>query len=270
MSDALGKENGSSRENSGVFCRQTDISRLPATSAGSIAEVDSLSKDPENATKKIKLAEQEKSLMEVENVQQASVMQGTSSEMRSQETASQNPYRPQQSYYQGDTRRIASNIHRTDAEILNQNLSWGGQGSTALGGTRQLLNQETKESLAPSKSHHMPVDGYDSNIQGIDRTPEIAGAGNDVENCSHVADIVPEQAADEGDEDLSEHEDLLSSPKHTMTEKWILDYQKRIYNEKQKRTLEQHKVHSRMSATYEELKVSLSLLPLRARMRKFH
>uniref|UniRef100_A0A804PWX0 Chromatin structure-remodeling complex protein SYD n=1 Tax=Zea mays TaxID=4577 RepID=A0A804PWX0_MAIZE len=258
VSDALGKENGSSRENSGVFCRQTDISRLPATSAGSIAEDDSLSKDPENATKKIKLAEQEKSLMEVENVQQASVMQGTSSEMRSQETASQNPYRPQQSYYQGDTRRIASDIHRTDAEILNQNLSWGGQGSTALGGTRQLLNQETKESLAPSKSHHMPVDGYNSNIQGIDRTPEIAGAGNDVENCSHVADIVPEQAADEGDEDLSEHEDLLSSPKHTMTEKWILDYQKRIYNEKQKRTLEQHKVHSRMSATYEELKESVN------------
>ena len=40
MSDALGKENSSSRENSGVFRRQTDISRLPFTSAGSIAEVD--------------------------------------------------------------------------------------------------------------------------------------------------------------------------------------------------------------------------------------
>lgn len=256
MSDALGKENGSSRENSGVFCRQTDISRLPSTSAGSIAEVDSLLKDPENAAKKIKVAEQEKSLMEVENIQPASVMQGTSSEMRSQETACQNPSGPQQSYFQGDTRRIASDIHRTDAENLGRNLSWGGQGSTALGGTRQHLNQETKESLATSKSHHMPVDGYNSKIPGINRTPETAGAGND------VADIVPEQAADEGDEDLSEHEDLLSSPpKHTMTEKWILDYQKRIYNEKQKRTLEQHKLHSRMSASYEKLKVSLSLVP---------
>ncbi|XP_021304222.1 chromatin structure-remodeling complex protein SYD isoform X6 [Sorghum bicolor] len=255
VSDALGKENGSSRENSGVFCRQTDISRLPSTSAGSIAEVDSLLKDPENATKKIKVAEQEKSLMEVENIQQASASSG----MRSQETASQNPSGPQQSYFQGDTRRIASDIHRTDAENLSRNLSWGGQGSTVLGGTRQHLNQETKESLPPSKSHHMPGDGFNSNIPGIDRTPETAGAGNDVENCSHVVDIVPEQAADDGDEDLPEHEDLLSSPpKHTMTEKWILDYQKRIYNERQKRASEQHKLHSRMSASYEKLKESVN------------
>ncbi|KAF8650376.1 hypothetical protein HU200_063962 [Digitaria exilis] len=60
VADGLGKENGSSRENSGVFCRQSDLSRLPSTSAGSIAEVDSFPKDPENATKKIKVAEQEK------------------------------------------------------------------------------------------------------------------------------------------------------------------------------------------------------------------
>ena len=73
---------------------------------------------------------------------------------------------------------------------------------------------------------------------------------------------MPEQAA-EGEEDLSELDDLPSSPpKHTMTEKWILDYQKRMYNEKQKRTLELHKLHSRMSASYEKLKVYL--LPLTA------
>ncbi|OEL37669.1 Chromatin structure-remodeling complex protein SYD, partial [Dichanthelium oligosanthes] len=259
VADGLGKENGSSRENSGVFCRQSDISRLPSTSAGSIAEVDSFPKDPENATKKIKLAEQEKSLLEVENIQQASVMQGTSSEMRSQETPSPLPSGPQQSYFQGDMRRAAPDIHRTDAEHLNRNLTWGGMGPTALGGNRQHLNQETKESLAPSKPHHMPVDGYNSNVPGIDQTPETVGAGNDVENCSHAAEIVPEQATDEGDEDLSEHDDLPSSPpKHTMTEKWILDYQKRLYNEKQKRTLEQHKLHGRMSASYEKLKESVN------------
>jgi hypothetical protein len=42
-----------------------------------------------------------------------------------------------------------------------------------------------------------------------------------------------------------------------MTEKWILNYQKRRYNENQKRVLEQQKVHSRISASYEKLKVSL-------------
>ncbi|KAK8455244.1 hypothetical protein SEVIR_4G112300v4 [Setaria viridis] len=257
--DGLGKETGSSRENSGVFGRQGDVSRLPSTSAGSIAEVDSFPKDPENATKKIKVAEQEKSLMEVENIQKASVMQGASSEMRSQETASPIPSGPQQSYFQGDTRRIAPDIHRNDAENLNRNLSWGGLGPTALGGNRQHLNQETKELPAPSKPQHMPVDGYNSNMPGIDQTTETVGAGNDVENCSHAADIVPEQAADEGDEDLSEHDDLPSSPpKHTMTEKWILEYQKRMYNEKQKRTLEQHKLHGRMSASYEKLKESVN------------
>ncbi|KAJ1258909.1 hypothetical protein BS78_10G112100 [Paspalum vaginatum] len=257
MADGFGKENGSGRENSGVF-RQSDISRLPSTSAGSIAEVDSFSKDPENAPKKIKVTEQEKSSMEVENFQQASVMQGTSSEIRSQETASPIRSGPQQPYFQGDTRRIVPDIHRTDAENLNRNLSWGGQGPIALAGNRQHLNQETKESLAASKSHHMPVDGSNSNIPGIDQTPETAGAGNDVENCSHVADVVPEQAADE-DEDLSEHDGVLSSPpKHTMTEKWILDYQKRMFNEKQKRISEQHKLHSRMSASYEKLKESVN------------
>ena len=262
MADGLGKENGSSRENSGVFCRQSDISRLPSTSAGSIAEVDSFPKDPENATKKIKVAEQDKSLMEVENMQQASVMQGTSSEMHSLEMASPIPSGLQQSYFQGDTRRVTPDIQRTDAENLNRNLSWGGLGPTALGGNRQHLNQETKESLAPSKLHHMPVDGYNSNMPGIDQTPETVGVGDDVENGSHAAEIVPEQAAD-GEEDLSEFDDLPSSPpKHTMTEKWILDYQKRMYNEKQKRTLELHKLHSRMSASYEKLKVYL--LPLTA------
>ncbi|PAN25126.1 hypothetical protein PAHAL_4G277400 [Panicum hallii] len=257
LADGLGKENGSSRENSGVFCRQSDISRLPSTSAGSIAEVDSFLKDPENATKKIKVAEQ-KSFMEVENMQQASVMQGTSSEMRSQEMASPISSGPQQSYFQGDTRRITPDIQRTDAENLNRNLSWGGLGPTALGGNRQHLNQETKESLAPSKPHHMPVDGYNSNMPGIDQIPETVGVGDDVENGSHAAEIVPEQAAD-GEEDLSEHDDLPSSPpKHTMTEKWILDYQKRMYNEKQKRTLELHKLHSRMSVSYEKLKESVN------------
>ncbi|KAG2605134.1 hypothetical protein PVAP13_4NG113800 [Panicum virgatum] len=258
LADGLGKENGSSRENSGVFCRQSDISRLPSTSAGSIAEVDSFPKDPENTTKKIKVAEQDKSLMEVENLQQASVMQGTSSEMRSLEMASPIPSGLQQSYFQGDTRRVTPDIQRTDAENLNRNLSWRGLGPTALGGNRQHLNQETKELLAPSKLHHMPVDGYNSNMPGIDQTPETVGVGDDVENGSHAAEIVPEQAAD-GEEDLSELDDLPSSPpKHTMTEKWILDYQKRMYNEKQKRTLELHKLHSRMSASYEKLKESVN------------
>ncbi|CAN6164379.1 unnamed protein product [Urochloa humidicola] len=225
---------------------------------GSIAEVDSIPKDPENTAKKIRVAEQDKSMMETGNIQQASIMQGMSSEMRSQETASPIPSGPPQ-YFQGDTRRIAPDIHRTDTENLNRNLSWGGLGPTALGGNRQHLNQETKESLAPpSKLHHMPVDGYNSNMP-VGQTPETVGAGNDVENSNHVAEIVPEEAADEEDEDLLEHDELPSSPpKHTVTEKWILDYQKRMYNEKQKRTLEQHKLHSRMSASYEKLKESVN------------
>ncbi|RLN11323.1 chromatin structure-remodeling complex protein SYD-like isoform X2 [Panicum miliaceum] len=104
----------------------------------------------------------------------------------------------------------------------------------------------------------MPIDGYNSNMPGIDQIPETVGVGDDVENGSHAAEIVPEQAAD-GEEDLSEHDDLPSSPpKHTMTEKWILDYQKRMYNEKQKRTLELHKLHSRMSVSYEKLKESVN------------
>ncbi|XP_062233157.1 chromatin structure-remodeling complex protein SYD-like isoform X2 [Phragmites australis] len=266
VADGLGKENGSSRENSAIFCRQSDISRLPSTSSGSIAEVVSFSKDLENAKKKIKVAEHEKSLMEVENIQR------TSSEMHSQETTSPMPSGPQHSYFQGDTRRIAPDIHRTDAENMNRSLNWGGQGPTALGSNRQHLNLEaafstkgqlqdeaSKELLAPSRSHHMPVDGYNSNLTGVDQTPETAGAGNDVENCSHLAEIMRDQPAAEGDEDLSEHDDLQSSPpKFTMTEKWILDYQKRRYNENKKRALKHHKAHSRISGSYEKLKENVN------------
>lgn len=261
MTDGFGNENGSSRDNSSMFSRQSDISRLPSTATGSVAEVDSFSKDPESAKKKIKVAEHEKSSMEVENAQQAAVTQGTSSsEMRPQETVYPMPSGPHQSYFQGDTRRITPEIHRTEVENLNRNSNWEGQGSAAFAGNRQHLNQEvavlmSKESPVPSSSHHVPADGCNSNIPEIDQIPGTAGTGNAVENCSH--EIVPDQSADEGYEDLSEHDDLPSSPpKYTMTEKWILSYQKRRYDESQKRVLEQQKVHSRMSASYEKLKVS--------------
>jgi hypothetical protein len=262
VADGLGKENRSNRESSAVFGRQNDISRFPSTAAGSIAEVDSFPKDPESAKKKIKVAENEKSLLEVENIQQAAVMQGTGSEMRSQETASPIPSGAHESYFQGDTRRIAPDIHRTDAENLNRNSNWGGHGPADLGGNRHL-NQEggvliSKESLVASSSQYVSSDGCNSNIPEIDQSPGTAGAGNDVENCSRITEIVPDQSADEGDEGLSENDDLPSSPpKYTMTEKWILNYQKRRYNENQKRVLEQQKVHSRISASYEKLKVSL-------------
>jgi hypothetical protein len=267
VADGLGKQNGSSQENSAVLDRQNDISRFPSTAAGSIAEVDFFSKDPESAKKKIKVDENEKSQIEVEDIQQSAVMQGISSEMRSQETASLMPSGPHQSYYQGDIRRITPDIHRTDAENLNQNPNWRGQGPADLSGNRQHLNQEaavliSKESPVPSSSHHVPADadGCNSNIPEIDQSPGTVGTANDVENCSHITEIVPNQSAG-GDDDLSENDDLPSSPpKYTMTEKWILNYQKRRYNENQKRVLEQQKVHNRISASYEKLKVSLNPL----------
>ncbi|TVU11814.1 hypothetical protein EJB05_45419 [Eragrostis curvula] len=269
VADGLGKENGSSRENSAMFGRQSDISRLPSTSAGSMAEVDSFSKDPENAQKKTKV-EHEKSLMEVENIQQAAAMQVTSSEMRSQETASPMQSVPHQSYFQGDTRRIAPDLHMTEAENLNRNSNWGGQGPAAFGSNRQHGNQEvavstkghlldelSKDSPVPLSSHHIPADG-NSNIPEIDQTPETAGPGNDVENCSRITEFVPDQSAD-GDADLSELDDVPSSPpKYTMTEKWILNYQKRRYSENQKKVLEQQKVHRRISASYEKLKENVN------------
>ncbi|KAL6861338.1 hypothetical protein ACP4OV_017038 [Aristida adscensionis] len=269
--DSSGKENGNSRENSAIFGRPSDMARLPSTSAGSIAEVDSSSKESEIAQKKMKLAEHDKSLMEVENIQQAAVTQGNNSEMRSQETVSPMTAGPQQSFFQGDTRKVASDLYRADAENPNRNLNWGGQGPSALGSNRQPPNMEaallakgqsqdeaSKESLAPPRLNHMPVDGYNSNFAGKDQTTEAAGAGNDVENCSRNAELSG-RLADEGDEDLSENDDLPSSPpKYTMTEKWILDYQKRKYDENRKRGLEQQKAHSRISASYEKLKENVS------------
>ncbi|KAL6631335.1 hypothetical protein ACP70R_028185 [Stipagrostis hirtigluma subsp. patula] len=272
VADGSGKENGSSHENSAIFGRHSDISRLPSTSAGSIAEVDSSSKDPEIAQKKMKVAEHERSLTEVENIQQGAVIQGNNSEMRSQEAASSMPAAPQQSCFQGDARKIVPDIYRADAENLSRSLNWGGQGLSALGNIRQHPNMEAallakgrlqdealKESLAPPRANHLPVDGYNSNFLGKDQMTETAGAGNDVENSSHTAVVVSDRLVDEGDEDLSENDDLPSSPpKYTMTEKWILDYQKRKCDDNRKRALEQQKAHSRISASYERLKENVS------------
>ncbi|EMS62916.1 Transcription activator BRG1 [Triticum urartu] len=246
VADGSVRENGNSQENSAIFGSQSDMSRLPSTSAGSIAEADSSLKDSE-IKKKINIAEHEKSSMEMENIQQA-VMQGTgsSSEMRSQEIASPVPSGPQQSYFQGDKRRNAPEAYRTDAENLNRNLSFGGQGPSSLGGNRQhpnfeaavltkdrLQDEASKESYPPSRLHHMPIDGYNSNLPGKDLTPDTDR--NEVEHCTQMGEM-SDRSADEGDDDLFEHDDFASTPpKYTMTEKWIVDYQKRKYGENEKK-----------------------------------
>uniref|UniRef100_A0A453R9N1 Chromatin structure-remodeling complex protein SYD n=1 Tax=Aegilops tauschii subsp. strangulata TaxID=200361 RepID=A0A453R9N1_AEGTS len=269
VADGSVRENGNSQENSAIFGSQSDMSRLPSTSAGSIAEADSSLKDSE-IKKKINIAEHEKSSMEIENIQQA-VMQGTgsSSEMRSQEIASPVPSGPQQSYFQGDKRRNAPETYRTDAENLNRNLGFGGQGPSSLGGNRQhpnfeaavltkdrLQDEASKESYPPSRLHHMPIDGYSSNLPGKDLTPDTDR--NEVEHCTQMGEM-SDRSADEGDDDLFEHDDFASTPpKYTMTEKWIIDYQKRKYGENEKKVLEQQSAHKRMSASYQKLKESVS------------
>ncbi|KAL5224347.1 hypothetical protein ABZP36_010986 [Zizania latifolia] len=266
MADISGKENGSSQENPAIFGRQSDVSRLQSTSAGSVADVDSASKDPEIVKKKVKIAEHEKSLVDMENIRQAVLVQGTDSEMHYQEIASPMPS-GQLQYFQGDTRKIAPEIYKTDAENSNRNLGWGGgQGPSSLGGNRHHLNLEashlakdeaSKESFAASRLHDMPVDGSNHSLSGKDQTPEIAG--NDVENGSHMGEMVFEQSADEGDGNLFEHDDLPSSPpKYTTTEKWILDYRKRTYIENRRKAFEQQKAEKRISVSYMKLKENVS------------
>lgn len=262
MADGSGKENGNNQENPAIFGRQSDISRLQSTSTGSVADVDSASKDPEIVKKKIKIAEHEKSL-EAENIQQTVPVQGTDSEMHSQETISPMPS-GQLHYFQGDTRKTTPEIYKADAENLNRNLGWGGgQGPSPLGGNRHpsmevgLLAKDevSKEPFAVLRPHHMPVDGSNHNLSGKDQTPETAG--NEIENGSHMGEMIFERSADEGDEDLSEQDDLPSSPpKYTMTDKWILDHQKRRYEENKRKALDLQKAHRRISASYEKLKVT--------------
>ncbi|XP_006655973.2 chromatin structure-remodeling complex protein SYD isoform X1 [Oryza brachyantha] len=259
--DGSGKENGNSQENPATFGRQSDISRLQSTSTGSAADVDSASKDPEIVKKKIKIAEHEKSL-EAENIQ---LVQGTDSEMHSQETISPMPS-GQPQYFQGDTRKNTPDIYKADAEHLNRNLGWGGgQGSSPLGGNRHpsmetgLLakGEVSKESFASLRPHHMPTDGSHHNLSGKDQTPETAG--NEFENGSHMGEMIFERSADEGDEGLSEQDDLPSSPpKYTMTDKWIVDHQKRRYEENKRKALDLQKAHRRISASYEKLKENVS------------
>uniref|UniRef100_A0A0E0LA35 Chromatin structure-remodeling complex protein SYD n=1 Tax=Oryza punctata TaxID=4537 RepID=A0A0E0LA35_ORYPU len=264
MADGSGKENGNSQENPAIFGRPSDISRLQSTSTGSVADVDSASKDPEIVKKKMKIAEHEKSL-EAENIQQTVPVQGTDSEMHSQETISPMPS-GQLHYFQGDTRKTTPEIYKADAENLNRNLGWGGgQGPSPLGGNRHrsmevgLLAKDemSKEPFAVLRPHHMPVDGSNHNLSGKDQTPETAG--NEIENGSHMGEMIFERSADEGDEDLSEQDDLPSSPpKYTMTDKWILDHQKRRYEENKRKALELQKAHRRISASYEKLKENVS------------
>jgi hypothetical protein len=269
VADGSARENGNSQEIFATFGSQSDLSRFPSTSAGSIAEADSSMRDSEIIQKEIKIAEHEKSSMEVENIQHT-VVHGTGSGygMRPQERVSPVPSGPHQSYFQGDKRRNTPEIHRADEENLNRTLSSGAQGLSSLGGNRQQPNLEaallakdrlqdeaSKESLPPPRLHHMPVDGYNSSLPGKDQTPETDR--NEVEQCTYNGEMLSDRSADEGDEDFSEHDDFASTPpKYTITEKWIFDYQKRKYEENEKKVLEQQKAHKRMSASYQKLKVS--------------
>uniref|UniRef100_A0A0D9WNZ5 Chromatin structure-remodeling complex protein SYD n=1 Tax=Leersia perrieri TaxID=77586 RepID=A0A0D9WNZ5_9ORYZ len=252
--DSSGKENGISQENPAIFGRHSDISRIQSTSTGSLADVDSASKDPEIVKKKIKIAEHEKSL-EAENIQHTAPVQGSDSEMQSQETISPMPS-GQVQYFQGDTRKITPEIYKGDAENLNRNLSWGGNRHPSLEAGLLAKDELSKESLAASRSHHMPVDGSNRNLSGRDQIPERAV--NEVENGSHVGEMIFDRSAD-ADEDLSEQDDLPSSPpKYTMTDKWMLDHQKRRYEENKRKALDMQKAHRRISASYEKLKENVS------------
>jgi hypothetical protein len=227
-------------------------------------------KDSEIIKKEINIAEHEKSSIEGENIQHTVAHgPGSGSVMRPQEIVSPVPSGPQQSYFQGDKRRNIPEIHRTDEENLNRNFSSGAQGPSSLGGNRQhpnleaaflpkdrLQDEASKQSFPPPRLHHMP-DGYNSNLLGKDQTPETDRNG--VEQGIHMGEI-SDRSADEGDDDLSEHDGFASTPpKYTITEKWILDYQKRKYEENEKKVLGQQKVHKRMAASYHKLKVSLCL-----------
>uniref|UniRef100_A0ACD5V8R8 Uncharacterized protein n=1 Tax=Avena sativa TaxID=4498 RepID=A0ACD5V8R8_AVESA len=267
LADGSARENGNSQEISATFGSQSDLSRLPSTSAGSIAEADSSMKDSEIVKKEIKIAEHEKSSMEVENIQHT-VIQGTGSGSgtRPQEIVSSVPSGLQQSYFQGDKRSNTPEINRTDEENLNRNLSSGAQGPSSLGGNRQhpnleaallakdrLQDEASKESFPPPRVHHMP-DGYNSILPGKGQTPETDR--NEVE--THTGEM-SDRSADERDDDLSEHDDFASTPpQYTITEKWIFDYQKRKYGENEKKVLEQQKAHKRMSASYQKLKENVS------------
>ena len=268
MADGSVRENGNSQEISATFGSQSDLSRLPSTSAGSIAEADSSMKDSEIIKTEIKIAEHEKSSMEAENIRHT-VVHGTGSGfgIRPQEMVSSLPSGPQQSYFQGE-RRKSPEIHRTDEENLNRSFSSGAQGSFSLVGNRQhpnleaaflakdrLQDEASKESFPYPRLHHMPVDGYNPNLPGKDQTPETDR--NEVEQCTDMGEMFSDRSANEGDDDFFEHDDFASTPpKYTITEKWIFDYQKKKYEEHEKKVSEQQKAHKRMSASYQKLKVS--------------
>ncbi|CAM0913347.1 unnamed protein product [Alopecurus aequalis] len=271
LADGSARENGNSQEISATFGSQSDLSRLPSTSAGSIAEADSSMRDSEIIKKEIKIAEHEKSPLEVENIQHNAIHgTGSGSGMRPQEIVSSMPSGPQQSYFQGDKRRNSPEIHRTDEENLNRTLSSGAQGSSSLVGNRQhpnleaaflakdrLQDEASKESFPPPRLHHMSVDGYNSNLPGKDQTPETDR--NEAEQCPNMGDMFSVPSADEGDDDFFENDDFASTPpKYTITEKWIFDYQKRRYEENEKKVSEQQKAHKRMSASYQKLKENVS------------
>lgn len=63
------------------------------------------------------------------------------------------------------------------------------------------------------------------------------------------------QETDQEDDNISASTDRLSSPRHTMLEKWILDQRKRKLISEQKWSKKQQKTEERIAASAEKLKV---------------
>ncbi|PHU03244.1 hypothetical protein BC332_28495 [Capsicum chinense] len=130
--------------------------------------------------------------------------------------------------------------------------------NTHVSGPLMKDNQNLVDSNAPGNRHadsnlpSLPLRQQWKSVPGVTNqspaTMQVKDSNIMLKNLSQV------QETDQEDENISASTDRLSSPRHTMMEKWILDRQKRKRISEQKWSEKQHKTEERIAACAEKLK----------------
>ncbi|XP_073009948.1 uncharacterized protein [Typha latifolia] len=140
--DTSTNEPHNSHENSGIFGRPNDVSRLPSSSTGSLVETDSSSKDTESTKKKkSRCSNLDKSMVEGENNQSQVVKQKIGGETSESCAVS---IMPQESDCLINTGGSASDSHcgKESLENINLQTTRSGQVMSVLGVSKQPLKLE--------------------------------------------------------------------------------------------------------------------------------
>ncbi|XP_044499967.1 chromatin structure-remodeling complex protein SYD-like isoform X2 [Mangifera indica] len=257
--------------------KETDRIPSGASSSGRMLEADSLFKEAENS----KLMEEKSGLapdhFALAEAKQLSATRKTEAEMKSQDTLESQTF-------------LATTSQQPEFMNCEMN-SWTGIGSQNDVSRRPLPASAVQNELGPERKDNAPSqfqsvvnsglsDSYLSSLSLREQWKPVSGTNNDHRAMISMKDVSQDDSkfsdgiksvpvdnlfrngiaftTTSNEEDKSLRSNLPPAPKYTMSEKWIMDMQKRKLLAEQSWIVKQQKTKQKISACYDKLKENVS------------